>query len=101
MKGDYFYNLSQSQLMNEVEQISDKIEFLYYNVMDVIKICNQLLEVDLKTCTYEVREQILYTLCNAVEYYGVRNQLNLLQLISLKNSIEKDLQEYIDEIVYG
>lgn len=101
MKGDYFYNLSQSQLMNEVEQISDKIEFLYYNVMDVIKICNQLLKVDLKTCTYEVREQILYTLCNAVEYYDVRNQLNLCQLLSLKYNIEKDLQEYIDEIVYG
>ena len=77
MNKKHFYGLSQSQLLSEVEQISDGIESLQYNAIDVIKICNQLLEIDLKTCTYEVREQILYTLCDAVGYYDVKNKLKL------------------------
>lgn len=101
MNEEHFYCLSQNKLLNEVEQISDKIESLQYNTIDVIKICNQLLKIDLKTYSYEVREQILYTLCNAVGYYDVRSKLELFQLLTLRNDIEKDLQEYIDEIVYG
>ncbi len=38
---------------------------------------------------------------NAVGYYDVRKKLKLYQLLPLKSDIEKDLQEYIDEIIYG
>lgn len=58
--------LSESELKTVIEEISDMILALKYKTSIVIEIFVQMLTLDLLSYSYEIREQILYVMCNAV-----------------------------------
>lgn len=93
--------LSESELKTVIEEISDMILALQYKTSIVIEIFVQMLTLDLLSYSYEIREQILYVMCNAVGYYDIRHEIDLSKLLTIRNDVEKDLQEYIDEIING
>lgn len=99
MKENEWCKLPQKELERKLEQISDKMGLLCYKKEDVVEVCKKLLMLNLKSYNYDTQEQILYTLCNALAFYDVRDQLELHMLMDYKKDVALGLEEYIDEIV--
>ena len=91
---------SDEQKLRELtEEIGDKISFRGYSKDQVIDLVEELLKIDLLSLEYATRETILNVLCDSLLYYDIRNELNFGQLSRIKDRVETDLKEYIEEIV--
>lgn len=84
----------------KLAEIADRMVGDVYSYSDVILMLAEINQVDLRKFDYEVREQVLYLVCEIVENYRI-NDVNILEnIFNQKNYIESDLQEYIDEIYF-
>ena len=48
---------------------------------------------------YKTREQILYTLGEIANTYQIKGMLDMKRLLEIRDLIEDDLKEYVDEII--
>lgn len=90
---------NEDDLLKISEEIGDKIRFRGYEQEQVLCLVNELVRINLLSINYETREQILDVLCDAVAYYDMRNNVNWNSVVSIKNKLEDDLQEYVEELV--
>jgi len=88
---------SEDELCTILELISDKINFNGYEEQELILLVKEILDIDILSLSYTVREQLLSTLCDAVSYYDIRNKVDWGRVLSIRNDIEDDLKEYIEE----
>lgn len=89
--------MDESDLLKTAEEISDKIRFRGYNQEQILHLVNELVKIDLLSVNYEIREQILSTLCDAVSYYDICSKVNWSNIINIKDNLEDDLKEYVEE----
>ena len=80
-------------------EIGDIIRFRGYNEEQLLCLVNELLRINLLSVNYKTREQILDTLCEAVAYYDIHNRVNWDSIMSIKDKLEDDLQEYVEEFI--
>lgn len=85
--------------METIEEIGDKILFRGYNQEQILSLVNELLKIDLLSVDYGTREQVLNVLCDAVSYYDIHSKINWSNILSIKNRLEDDLKEYIEEFI--
>ena len=85
--------------METIEEIGDKILFRGYNQEQILSLVNELLKIDLLSVDYGTREQVLNVLCDAVSYYDIHSKINWSNILSIKNRLEDDLKEYIEELI--
>ncbi len=85
--------------METIEEIDDKILFRGYNQEQILSLVNELLKIDLLSVDYGTREQVLNVLCDAVSYYDIHSKINWSNILSIKNRLEDDLKEYIEEFI--
>ncbi len=91
-------SLYERNLIRKAERLEDQIIFKKISEDDLYKIINELLQVNLLSLNYETREVILYVFCEAVENYDIREKINWTPLLDIKPFLEKDLQEYTEEL---
>lgn len=91
------YN-SESELIEILEMIGDKIRFRVYSQEEVLNMTNELVKINLISLNYEAREQILNTLCDAVSFYEIRSKIALNNILMVKDKLEDDLKKYVEEL---
>lgn len=89
----------ETELRAISEEIGDKISFKGYSQEQVISLVTELLKVDLLSVEYKTREEILNVLCDSALYYRIRDKVNWDGIASIKEHIDADLKEYIEEII--
>ena len=92
---------NEDDLREIVEEIGDKIVFRCYNLEQIINLTTVLVEINLISLNYETKEQILNVLCDAAAYYNIRNTICWENIINIKDELEDDLKEYVEELVSG
>ena len=100
---DLIDKLSKANEESEIEEISAYIAddarneiFSLEQIKDIIDIYNKS---DLLSMKYKTREQILYTLGEIANAYQIKGMLDLKRLLEIRDLIEDDLKEYVDEII--
>lgn len=86
-------------IMETLEEIGDKILFRGYNQEQILCLLNELVKIDLLSVDYGTREQVLHVLCDAVSYYDIHRKINWSNILSIKNRLEDDLKEYVEEFI--
>lgn len=86
-------------IMETLEEIGDKILFRGYNQEQILCLVNELVKIDLLSVDYGTREQVLNVLCDAVSYYDIHSKINWSNILSIKNRLEDDLKEYVEEFI--
>ena len=89
----------EDDLMELAEKIGDKIIFRGYNQEQVICIVKELVKIDLLSVKYETREAILCVLYDATAYYSIKDQIGWRNILNIKDKLEDDLIEYIEEFI--
>ena len=90
---------NEEELREITEEIGDRISFKGYSREQVVDLVSELMTIDLLSLEYATREDILNVLCDSVLYYDIRNEINFGMLSSIKDYVEPDLKEYIEEII--
>ena len=85
--------------MELAEKIGDKIIFRGYNQEQVICIVKELVKIDLLSVKYETREEILSVLCDATANYNIKDHIGWRNILNIKDKLEDDLLEYIEEFI--
>ena len=88
---------SEQELCAVLELISDKIEFKGYDIQEIVLLVKEMLEINILSLNYVAREQLLSTLCDAVSHYDIQKTINWDKLLMIKNKVEDDLKEYIED----
>lgn len=86
-------------IMETLVEIGDKILFRGYNQEQILCLVNELVKIDLLSVDYGTREQVLNVLCDAVSYYDIHSKINWSNILSIKNRLEDDLKEYVEEFI--
>ncbi len=86
-------------IMETLVEIGDKILFRGYNQEQILCLVNELVKIDLLAVDYGTREQVLNVLCDAVSYYDIHSKINWSNILSIKNRLEDDLKEYVEEFI--
>lgn len=86
-------------IMETLEEIGDKVLFRGYNQEQILCLVNELVKIDLLSVDYGTREQVLNVLCDAVSYYDIHSMINWSNILSIKNRLEDDLKEYVEEFI--
>lgn len=89
----------EDDLIEIVEEIGDKIIFRGYSQEQVICIVKELVKINLLSVKYETREEILSVLCDATANYNIKDQIGWRNILSIKDKLEDDLKEYIEEFI--
>lgn len=92
---------NEDELIRIVEEIGDRIVFKDYQENQVVQLVNVLLELDLLSMKYETREEILSVLCDSVLNYRISPYVNWDSISKVKEKLEEDLKEYVDEFLYN
>ena len=74
-----------------------KLEELVSNMDDRIRMHDYSKEQ--QGMKYQTREAILNMICDAVNYYDIGKDLNWESIIAIREDLEDDLKEYVDEII--
>lgn len=82
-----------------VSQMSDRIRMLDYSKEQLLVLIEDYVKMNLLNMKYQTREAILNMICDAVNYYDIRKDINCKPLIAIRDALEEDLKEYVDEIV--
>lgn len=83
-----------------VSQMSDRIRMLDYSKEQILTIIEDYVKINLLDMKYQTREAVLNMICDAVNYYDIRRDMNCEPLIAIRDDLEEDLKEYVDEIIY-
>ena len=92
---------NEDEMIKVVEEIGDKIAFRDYEEHQVVSLVNSLLRVDFLSMKYETREEILSVLCDAVSNYKISSKIDWSSISKIKNRLENDLKEYVDEFLHN
>lgn len=90
---------NEKQLLRLAEQMGDRIRYKAYTQAEAVFVANQLMKQNLLSFQYETREQILYVLSDAVTGYQLYDKVNLENILNIKDSLEEDLKEYVEEMI--
>lgn len=91
-------NNDEKRIENILEYISDDVKNKLYTEEQIREILLIFRNYNLLSMKYETREQVLYTLMNISYEYGIKDDELINNLNSIRNGLEDDLNEYIDEI---
>ena len=83
-----------------VSQMSDSNRMLDYSKEQILTIIEDYVKINLLDMKYQTREADLNMICDAVNYYDIRRDMNCEPLIAIRDDLEEDLKEYVDEIIY-
>ena len=83
-----------------VSQMSDRIRMLDYSKEQILTKIEDYVKINLLDMKYQTREAVLNMICDAVNYYDIRRDMNCEPLIAIRDDLEEDLKEYVDEIIY-
>ena len=78
--------------------LSDDVKNKLYTEEQIREILLIFRNYNLLSMKYETREQVLYTLMNISYEYGIKDDELINNINSIRNGLEDDLNEYIDEI---
>lgn len=92
---------SETDLIRIVEGIDDKVIFRGYTREQILCLANEIVKIDLLSVKYETREEILHFLCDALSYYDIFGSVSLTSIVKIKDMLEDDLKEYIEEFIDG
>ena len=92
---------SETDLIRIVEGIDDKVIFRGYTKEQILCLANEIVKIDLLSVKYETREEILHFLCDALSYYDIFGSVSLTSIVKIKDMLEDDLKEYIEEFIDG
>ena len=88
---------------SEIEEISAYIADDVRSEMYSLKQINEILCIystfDLLSMNYKTREQILYTISEIANIYRPREIVDLKKIFEIRDLLEDDLKEYVDEII--
>lgn len=85
------------ELCNILELIGDKVNFRGYEEQELLTLVKRILEIDILSLNYTARELVLSVLCDAVSRYDILSKINWSKIIGMKESVEDDLKEYIED----
>lgn len=97
---DAILNNNEKRLINILEDACDKVRYKHYTEEEIIIIANELIKINILNLCYDTREEILYFLAEVSMYYNIKSKINWDSILILKNKLENDLQEYIEEILF-
>ena len=88
---------------SEIEEISayiaDDVRNEIYSLEQIKEILIIFNKFDLFTLKYKTREQILYTISEIANTYQIKGMCDLNKVFEIRDLLEDDLKEYIDEIL--
>lgn len=90
---------TETDLVKILQEIDDAIVFRGYTTEQVLCFVKEIMKIDLLAVTYTTREEILYLLCDAISYYGIYNCVNWERIVDIKDKLEDDLKEYVEEFM--
>ena len=90
---------TEKDLIKILAEIDDTIVFRGYSKEQVLDLVNEIIKIDLLAVNYDTREEILYLLCDASSYHDISDCVNWASIIDIKDKLEDDLKEYIEEII--
>lgn len=90
---------TENDLVKIVQEIDDKIVFRGYSKEQVLYLVNEIIKIDLLAVKYDTREEILNLLCDAISYYKISNCVNWARVVDIKDKLEDDLKEYVEEFI--
>lgn len=79
--------------------MDDKIRMHAYSREQLLLLIEDYVILDFQGMKYQTREAILNMLCDAVNYYDIGKDLNWESMIAIREYLEEDLKEYVDEII--
>ena len=79
--------------------MDDKIRMHAYSREQLLLLIEDYVILDFQGMKYQTREAILNMLCDAVNYYDIGKDLNWKSMIAIREDLEEDLKEYVDEII--
>lgn len=84
-----------------VSHMSDRIRMLDYSKEQILTMIEDYEKINLLDMKYQTREAVLNMICDAVNYYDIRRDMDCEPLIAIRDDLEEDLKEYVDEIIYA
>ena len=88
---------------SEIEKISayiaDDARNEIYSLEQIGKILSIYNKLDLLSLKYDTREQILYTITEIANAYQIKGLFDLKSITDMRDLLEDDLKEYVDEII--
>ena len=79
-----------------VSQMSDRIRMLDYSKEQILTIIEDYVKINLLDMKYQTREAVLNMICDAVNYYDIRRDMNCEPLIAIRD----DLKAVIEKIAF-
>lgn len=91
--------MDEKKLEELVSNMDDKIRMHAYSREQLLLLIEDYVIIDFQGMKYQTREAILNMLCDAVNYYDIGKDLNWESMIAIREYLEEDLKEYVDEII--
>ena len=87
--------LDEKKLEELVSNMDDRIRMHDYSKEQLLLLIGDYVTINFQGMKYQTREAILNMICDAVNYYD----LNWESIIAIREDLEDDLKEYVDEII--
>ena len=71
-----------------VSQMSDRIRMLHYSKEQILTIIEDYIKINLLDMKYQTREAVLYMICDAVNYYDIRRDIDCEPLLAIRDDME-------------
>lgn len=71
-----------------VSQMSDRIRMLDYSKEQILTIIEDYIKINLLDMKYQTREAVLYMICDAVNYYDIRRDMDCEPLLAIRDDLE-------------
>ena len=91
--------MDEKKLEELFSNMDDKIRMHAYSREQLLLLIEDYVILDFQGMKYQTREAILNMLCDAVNYYDIGKDLNWESMIAIREYLEEDLKEYVDEII--
>ena len=82
-----------------VSNMDDRIRMHDYSKEQLLLLIEDYVTINFQGMKYQTREAILNMICDAVNYYDIGKDLNWESIIAIREDLEDDLKEYVDEII--
>ena len=79
--------------------MDDRIRMHDYSKEQLLLLIEDYVTINFQGMKYQTREAILNMICDAVNYYDIGKDLNWESIIAIREDLEDDLKEYVDEII--
>ena len=91
--------LDEKKLEEFVSNMDDRIRMHDYSKEQLLLLIEDYVTINFQGMKYQTREAILNMICDAVNYYDIGKDLNWESIIAIREDLEDDLKEYVDEII--